>query len=363
MGNRHRVYLQGYKAFPVFQLSTLPALTHKTVLGLRLANALLRYHRGIEPSHRDWLRFLRLHCLTNGASTYLARRAMAKLRPAPALPEAFQSLFGHFDANRVAEAAQTIRDQGYYVFPGQVPAEICDEIAVGVRNYSGWSWRDGAGIHRLASFDPEALTAPRYELPESEIWKIKGYQRIVADPLFIHLSRAYFGSQAMLKELGLWWSPGLGANRPDSNAAQMFHFDYDAAPVWLKYFVYLNDVGSHNGPHVFVRGSHRLGQEKSRSIIARGYERVSDEEIEQTYGRDNVLEMTGPKGTVFAVDTMGFHKGKLPVSGYRLLAQLEFAAPLFVPVKSNPLSFPADAIPSLLAARTAHPDAFARFPA
>ena len=322
---------------------------------------LLRYRRGVEPKHRDWLRLLRLHCLTNGTSTAVARRAMAKLRPAPATPERFQSLFGNFEAKTVDAAARTIRDQGFYVFPGLIPAEICDEIGGGVRGYPGWSWRDDEGLHQMSAFDPQNLTASRYELPEAEIWKIEGYQRIVADPLFVHLSRAYFGGEAVLKELGLWWSPGLGANRADSVAAQMFHFDYDAAPVWLKFFVYLNDVGSENGPHVFVRGSHRLAQDKSRDIIARGYVRVTDEEIERTYGYDNVLEMTGPKGTVFAVDTMGFHKGKLPVSGHRLLAQLEFATPLFVPIKSHPLPMPANIIPSLSAACEAYPDAFARF--
>ena len=344
-------------------MSKLFTLASKASLSLRLASMLLRYRRGVEPKHRDWLRMLRLHCLTNGASTAVARRAMARLRPAPATPEQFQSLFGNFEAKTVEDAARTIRDQGFYVFPGLIPAEICDEIAGGVRGYPGWSWRDDEGVHQMSAFDPQNLTASRYELPEAEIWKIKGYQRIVADPLFVHLSRAYFGGEAVLKELGLWWSPGLGTNRADSVAAQMFHFDYDAAPVWLKFFVYLNDVGRENGPHVFVRGSHRLAQDKSRDIISRGYVRVTDEEIEQTYGRDNVLEMTGPKGTVFAVDTMGFHKGKLPVSGHRLLAQLEFATPLFVPIKSHPLPMPTNIIPSLSAAREAYPDAFARFPA
>jgi hypothetical protein len=343
-------------------VSTLRTLARKVVFSARMARTLLRHRRGIEPAPRDWDSMMRLHCLTNGASTQLARRAMAVLRPTLATSEQFQSLFGSFDTASVANAARAIRDQGFYVFPKLIPADICDEIADGVRGYSGWSWRDSEGLHKVAQFDPERLTAPRYELPEVEIWKIKAYQRIVADPLFVNLARAYFGGQAALKELGLWWSPGLHANRADSDAAQMFHFDYDAAPVWLKFFVYLNDVGPQNGPHVFVRGSHRLGDDRARAILARGYGRVSDKEIEEIYGRDSVLEMTGPKGTVFAVDTMGFHKGKLPVSGHRLLAQLEFATPLFVPAQSRPLPMPTNAIPGLLETRAAYPDAFARFP-
>jgi hypothetical protein len=242
-------------------------------------------------------------------------------------------------------------------------ADICDEIAANVRSYRGWTWQDHQGAHPVAEFDPDNLLAARYTLPEAEIWRIKPYQRIVADPLFVNLSRAYFDSQAALKELGLWWSPGLGKQQADSDAAQMFHFDYDAAPIWLKFFVYLNDVGPENGPHIFVRGSHQLEQDKSRDILSRGYVRVTDEEIESIYGQENVLEMTGRKGTVFAVDTMGFHKGKLPFAGHRLLAQLEFASPLFVPVRSKPQPLPADAIPELLAAHSSYSDAYARFPA
>ena len=334
----------------------------RIVLAFRILRTLLRYGRGIEPTHGEWENLLRLHCLTNGASTQLTRSALAWLRPAPAAPASIHSLFGAFDTKAVAAAADQIRVEGYYVFPSVIPAEICDEIAANVRSYKGWTWRDHAGAHTLEQFDPGNLKAPRYDLPEAEIWRIPAYQRIVADPLFVNLSRTYFGGEAALKELGLWWSPATNTGTADAVAAQMFHFDYDAAPVWLKFFVYLNDVGPENGPHIFVRGSNRLGQNKSRDILSRGYVRISDEEIDRVYGPENVLEMTGPKGTVFAVDTMGFHKGKLPVAGHRLLAQLEFAAPLFVPVKTKSLPLPANAIPDLLAARVAYPDAFARFP-
>ena len=41
-----------------------------------------------------------------------------------------------------------------------------------------------------------------------------------------------------------------------SEAAQLFHFDMDRIR-FLKVFIYLTDVGTENGPHVYVRGSHR----------------------------------------------------------------------------------------------------------
>jgi hypothetical protein len=338
-------------------------LAIKLVLAYRIAGMLLRYRRGQEPIHKEWENLMRLHCMTNGASTGAVRRAMTWLNPSPASPHPFDSLFGKFDADAMAKAAEQIRRDGYYLLPGRIPEAICDEIADNVRSYPGWTWYDHSGPHTVAQFDPEHLTAPRYVLPEPEIWRIKAYQRIIADPIFVNLSQAYFGAAPALKEAGLWWSPATNVGTPDAIAAQMFHFDFDAAPIWLKFFVYLNDIGPENGPHVFVKGSNRLGEEISREILSRGYVRISDEEITAKYGAENVLEMTGRKGTVFAVDTMGFHKGKLPVAGHRLLAQLEFATALFIPTRSKPLPLPVNAIPALLAAQATYPWAYARFPA
>jgi hypothetical protein len=127
-------------------------------------------------------------------------------------------------------------------------------------------------------------------------------------------------------------------------------------------FIYLTDVSSDSGPHVFVKGSHRLRQEKARQLLSRGYQRINDDDIAAVYGRDNVVEITGAKGTVLVVDTIGFHKGKAPTKGYRLLAQLEYANSPYVPSVSAPLPLPANAVQGLLAARNTYPWAFVRFP-
>jgi hypothetical protein len=337
-------------------------LALKALLTLQVAGMLLRHKGGREATHGEWEKLLRLHCMTNGKSTAAVRSVMSGMHPAPAAPPARGSMFGAIDTGVMAEAVEQIRRDGYYVLPGRIPEDVCDAIARGARGYQGWTWYDHDGAHIVDAFDPDHLTAARYVLPEPEIWKIPAYQRIVADPFFVTLSQAYFNSAAILKEIGLLWSPATNTTTPDAIAAQMFHFDYDGAPVWLKFFIYLNDVGPQNGPHVFVKATNQLEHKASRKILSRGYVRISDDEIAQTYGAENIQEITGLKGTVFAVDTMGFHKGKLPVAGHRILAQLEFASPLFAPVQSRPLPLPANAIPDLLAAKAAYPQAFARFP-
>ncbi|MES2394584.1 MAG: hypothetical protein V4549_01190 [Bacteroidota bacterium] len=53
--------------------------------------------------------------------------------------------------------------------------------------------------------------------------------------------------------------------------------------------------------------------------------RFTDGEIENTYGKGNMIEICGKKGTILAVDTRGFNKGKELLKDSRLLFQIKFA--------------------------------------
>ena len=104
-----------------------------------------------------------------------------------------------------------------------------------------------------------------------------------------------------------------------------------------------------------------MQQPKMREMLSRGYVRISDDEIAQVFGPDNVIELTGRKGTVIAVDTLGYHKGKAPQSGCRLVAQLEFATPLFAKTVSEPMAVPAQLDPGLEKTIQAYPWTFRRY--
>jgi hypothetical protein len=326
-----------------------------------IAWGMLRYSWRGEVEHRTWEGFLYMHCRTNGRSTEILRRVMRQWKPPPAPIDPFTSLLGTFDADKLTRIADDIRRDGYYVFPSRITETLCEEIIRSARAAEGWTRWHGNGYEAVPVFDPDHPVTPRYVMPESRIWRIPAYQRLVADPLFLNLSQSYFGGVSTLKDISLWWSPVTG-EKPDEDAAQLFHFDYEPIPIWLKFFIYLNDVKPDTGPHVFVKGSHRLQQEKARALLARGYVRISDDDIDAVFGHENVVELCGRAGTVFVADTMGFHKGKLPEAGHRIIAQLEYAMPLFVPYRSNPLPLPRDLEPSLAATRAAYPWAFARYP-
>jgi hypothetical protein len=324
---------------------------------LKVARGVMRFSLGRETDMTTWSAMLDLHCMTNGRSTDILRQVMRALRPAPAPLKPFDSLLGHFAPADVEAMATKVREDGYFVFDKKVSASLCDEISAASLRLESRAGRKSDSP--MVIFDPQRPIGHVYDYAEAKCLQIPAFQKVFADPIFVNLAQAYFRAAPAMRSAMLWWSPVLDG-KPDTDAAQLFHFDYDPAPIWLKFFVYLTDVTKTSGPHVFVRGSHRQRQPKAREIVSRHYVRIPDADIEAAYGKDNVVEITGAKGTVIAVDTLGFHKGKAPQTEHRLLAQLVYASPLFVPEKSEPLQLPAAIDPALAATLKRYPWAFKR---
>jgi hypothetical protein len=323
-----------------------------------VARGLARFLARGEADMPTWSAMLDLHCMTNGRSTDVMRSVMRGLKPAVRPIKAFDSLLGHFEPLQVRDIAEGIRRNGHYVFDNRLPGDICDEITAAALRIEARAGRKADS--GMAVFDPQNPVGHVYDIAESACWQIPAFQRILADPLFPNLAQSYFKAAPALKSSFLWWSAVLDG-KPDTDAAQLFHFDYDPAPIWLKFFIYLTDVTPTSGPHVFVAGSHRPRRPESRELLSRHYVRIPDEDIERAYGKESIIEFTGQRGTVLAVDTLGFHKGKAPTSSHRLLGQLVYATPLFVPSASDPLEISSELDAALVETIRAYPKVFRRY--
>jgi hypothetical protein len=99
--------------------------------------------------------------------------------------------------------------------------------------------------------------------------------------------------------------------------AQYFHYDCDYKK-FIKIFIYLNDVDDENGPHIFVRGTH-----KKRKIIHLNATRLDDDDVEKNYNKQ-VIKFTGKAGTTIFEDTFGLHKGKVPEKKTRAMLVYEY---------------------------------------
>jgi len=285
------------------------------------------YYRKGSISHGNWEKLLRAHCASNGRLTALLTPLLRILRP-PRKSASVTGLLGEFSVQEQKSIVSQLRRDGVFIFARRIPAEICDGIEAFARHTPAVTESNRAQRAPLETYDPSHPLSRTYKLREADSVTNPAIQKLMADPAFAAIAESYLNTGTSIGGVDVWWSAVYG-NEPGSVAAQLFHFDFDAPPAWLKLFVYATDVGPDNGPHVYVRGSHRADIASAKALRARGYTRISDVEMAAAFGPDAPTSITGPRGTVFMADTRGFHKGTLPTAGHRLIAQLLFCSPVF----------------------------------
>ena len=105
----------------------------------------------------------------------------------------------------------------------------------------------------------------------------------------------------------------------------LWHRDRDGIKL-LKIFIYLSDVGEENGPHYFVLGSH-----KNKPLRFVPQFRYEDKKVREYYKDNKIIKIKGKKGTCFAEDTTGLHRGSKPSLGKHrsIVSFTYFTGPLF----------------------------------
>jgi hypothetical protein len=98
--------------------------------------------------------------------------------------------------------------------------------------------------------------------------------------------------------------------------ATNWHQDRDGYKV-LKFFIYLSDVNHETGPHRFVSKSH-----KNQFLRFLPLARYEESDIKKYY--NDIVEFIGEKGTCFAENTRGLHRGTPPKLKTRSILQFEY---------------------------------------
>lgn len=291
----------------------------------------------------------RLYCVTHGRSNrWLVRRLGRK--PAEGARAAGGVLSNLSEAKRVA-VVESLQQNGFHVLGQQLSQNDVHSLVSFARTTPARLRPAPRGGPEEAEFDPGRPLAIKYDLPEHRLVKHPVIQRLLADDSLRDLARRYLGCEPVNDLVAMWWSTAF-SSEASSEVAQLYHFDMDR-PQFLKIFFYLTDVTPDSGPHCYIRGSHR---ERPQALWRDG--RHSDAEVLSQYGRDREVEITAPWGTLIAVDTSGFHKGKPLSRGNRLILQFEYTSALFGQ-RYNRIRVPATAFWSGQIA--AHPPYMARF--
>ena len=312
-----------------------PILAGLRLVALHLRSAVMlpfgfvHYWRTGRTSDRAYQSFVWLFCSTGGRSNDWLSSAISRLRPKLPIPRT-AGVLGEMSGATLERCLGQLRNDGYVLFERALPEHLCDrlmrfalETPASVRRMDHEA---PSTAKRVALFDASAPKAVRYDYATADLLDNNEVQSILADPSLLSLVQEYLGCEPVADVLSMWWHTSYHLH-PDAEAAQFFHFDMDRIK-WLKIFIYLSDVGPDNGPHTFVRGSHRTGG-IPWPMLKRGYVRLGDDEVHKQYGRDDCLEFCAPRGSVIIEDTRGLHKGASVRGDPRLVLQLQFSNSLF----------------------------------
>ena len=238
------------------------------------------------------------------------------------------------DLTEVDRAVAGIRRDGFYVFQKTVDRSITDAIRSHAEKAPAVA--RGAGTPP-AVYPRSAPAVGRYDIEEVDGLVCPEVQEFATDPLMALVAQKYLDQPVIMDEVAFWWTTTQKAEDADLNA-QLFHQDRDRLS-FLKFFIYLTDVTPDTGPHVYLKESHR-----HIPWALREDGRMTDDAVREAGLWDNVTELTGPAGTLMAVDTIGLHKGKTPISGDRLALENEFSTSLFGTAYETPEFTPTDLV-------------------
>jgi hypothetical protein len=272
---------------------------------------------------------IQLFCMTGGRSNDLMAR-LVSMRSPPRKLDLEPGVLPTLSDAELKNIGSSLRDQGYFVLEQRVPDAICDQLlSFAMTQSSVLRPTDGQEKTRTVTlYDPANPLAVTYDFRKEDLLANPIVQSLMVDPTIVSVAQTYLGTEPVVDLLSMWWSTAF-SNRPDGEAAQFYHFDMDRIK-WLKFFIYLTDVGPENGPHFFVAGSHRTGG-IPHEILKKGYARLSDDEVKRQYRPEDFIEFIAPRGTIIAEDTRGLHKGQHVRHGHRLMLQLQFSNSLFGP--------------------------------
>jgi len=291
---------------------------------------LLSYALTGRTGRRAYQAFVWLFCVSGGRLNSALSWMVSRLNPPTRIDAPVGVLGDLSDAATRAKHVDQLKSDGYLVFERALSPTMCDRLLQFARaTPSKVRLMDGetaSGSDRMALFGGEQPVAVRYDYATTALLDNEDVQTLLADRSILQLAHDYLECQPVADVLSMWWHTNFHS-RPDSEAAQFYHFDLDRIK-WFKVFVYLTDVGPENGPHSFVAGSHRDGGIPWR-LRRKGYVRLTDDEVAQTYEPERRLHVTAPRGSIIVEDTRGLHKGNSVRGDPRLVLQLQFSNSLF----------------------------------
>jgi hypothetical protein len=170
---------------------------------------------------------------------------------------------------------------------------------------------------------PELPDSHTLFVPEEKVVGCPHLLDIANHPTILSAVEGVFGCRPTVGVMCAWWSVPTADGKP--RHAENFHRDFDDVN-FIKLFVYLTDVGSENGPHEYIEGSHRVP-------LMCEIRRFSDEEVLASFPENLKISFVGSAGTMFLENTYGLHRGQPVRKDRRLILQIIYS---MLPIVDGP---------------------------
>jgi hypothetical protein len=267
--------------------------------------------------------FINLYCSTNGKFHENFNAKIKAFNPPKKESSTLEGVPGTFSVIDFTSINSKLNENGYFHFNKKLSKELCNKLV-------DFALKTPATMppayDKKILYDPQNPLAEIYRFSIQDLANNFEIQNLMMDPVLVNIARNYLGCEPIFDFPAMWWSTAF-QKEASSEAAQLYHFDLDRVK-WLKIFFYLNDVTEENGPHCYIRGTHKPGA-KSDELLKRGYVRIKDGEIHPDYPATDIKVVCGEAGSIFAGDTKCWHKGMHLKSGHRLVLEFEYTSSMF----------------------------------
>lgn len=298
---------------------------------LSLVLGLIIYVLTKKTPQKSYMAMINLFCQTKGYSNDILHYFVYKIKNVYSLPDQIKGLLGIYSINDIKQITYTIEKDGYYIFPTKLQNDTIARLysfATNANTFLRPMESDTRPLQereqgKIDQDNPKAVT---YDIDKKDILMNSDIQDILGDTTFWAIAQEYLKCSPVIDNLSMRWHTAY-STEANAEAATMYHFDMERIK-WLKVFIYLTDVSIKNGPHVFIKGTHKSGKVPAK-LLKKRYARLTDDEVFQVYSKDDEIIYTAPKGTVILEDTRGIHKASPVQEGNRLVLELQFSDCLF----------------------------------
>jgi hypothetical protein len=256
---------------------------------------------------------INLFCITQGYSNTFINNLLKKNK--------LQKLDSNINKNETL----SLKKNGWYLTEKFLEKKFINEIKNKIKNLSGKYYSDGYKSKTYECLNINKILGSKFSYNPNDLIKIPEIQDLLTNSYILDTAEKYLDSCPIIDLVECWWT--FPSDKPDSAAAQLFHFDLDR-PKWLKVFIFLTDCDTDSGPHKFITATH-LNNGIHKEILRFNYNRIEDELINKIYNPNLIKEFITKEGSILFEDTRGLHKGTMAKKKSRLLLQFQYSSAIF----------------------------------